>query len=280
MNSEYRETFSVQPKTVLKVFNSIGNITFNSWDHEHIEVEALIKRHWWTCFLKKPGIDVTTGSDFIVKATYPTLLSRIIPIHFRISVPKAVTSAQVKSSTGNVIADDFWGDIAVKTSTGNIRLRKVQGQVRAETGTGGIQAEEVSGDADAGTSTGAIRIHKVKGFVKAGTSTGKIEITSSGGISAAETTTGRIFLEIQAIRNNLDVRSDTGYIEAFLSPGISAQLNVSTVSGRITYGDLPLAISELTKTSLTGKLGNGGKKINFKTSTGSVSLKRMAGEAE
>ena len=41
MNKEYRETFSVKPGTVLKVFNKNGNIDVSSWDRDYIEVEAL-----------------------------------------------------------------------------------------------------------------------------------------------------------------------------------------------------------------------------------------------
>ena len=276
---EYRETFSVKPGTVLKVFNKNGNIVVNSWDRDYVEVEALIQRHLWTVLLKEPTIDVTTGNELVVRTLYSSTLSQAIPVQYRILAPKGVLVAQVETSTGRINVDEVSGDVDAKTSTGDIQIHKVNGLVKAVTSCGKINVNEVSGDADARTSTGGIQLHKVDGFVKAVTSCGNIDITGIGGLSGARTDNGKISVEVPAIRDNLEIRSSNGGITVFLSQGVAAQLEVSTSNGQITYGDLPLTVTESSKKKFTGKLGEGGGRINIKTSNGSINLKKLDGSS-
>ena len=143
---EYRETFSVKPGTVLKVFNKNGNIVVNSWDRDYVEVEALIQRHLWTVLLKAPTIDVTTGNELVVRTLYSSTLSQAIPVQYRIMAPKGVLVAQVETSTGRINVDEVSGDVDAKTSTGDIQIHKVNGLVKAVTSCGKINVNEVSGE--------------------------------------------------------------------------------------------------------------------------------------
>ena len=292
---EYRKNFTVESGTVLKIYHKNGDIVVNSWDRDYIEVVAIKKMRWWTGFLKGPDIDVATGKEFVIRTLYKTVIFRAIPLQYRITVPKGVRVDHVETSTGqlqihevngfvkavtstgNIRVDKVTGDVDAKTATGEIQIHRVDGLVKAVTSTGKINVDEVSGDVDAKTSTGEIQIHKVNGFVKAVTSCGKIEITGVGGVSEARTDTGEISVEVPAIRDNLEIRSSNGSITVFLSPEIAAQLEVSTSNGNITYKDLPLTVTELSKHKLTGRLGEGGGRINIKTSTGSINLKQLAG---
>ena len=296
MNKDkYQETFSVKPGTVLKVFNKNGDIVVSSWERDYIEVVAIKKMLWWTGFLKGPDIDVATGKEFIIRTLYKTVIFRAIPLQYRIKVPKGVRVDHVETSTGQLQIHEVNGFVKAVTSTGNIRVAKVTGDVDAKTSTGEIQiydvngfvkavtstgrinVDKVSGDVDAKTATGEIQIHRVDGFVKAVTSCGGIDITGVGGLSEARTDTGKISLEVPAIRDNLEIRSSNGSITVFLSLDIVAQLEASTSNGNITYQDLPLTVTELSKHKLTGRLGEGGARINIKTSTGSINLKQLAG---
>lgn len=56
-------------------------------------------------------------------------------------------------------------------------------------------------------------------------------------------------------------------------PDIVGELEASTESGQITYGDLVLTVSQDSKHKLTGRIGKGGGSINIKTSTGTINLK-------
>lgn len=42
----YRKTFSVEPGTVLKVYNETGSINVSSWDRDYVEVVAVRHSNW------------------------------------------------------------------------------------------------------------------------------------------------------------------------------------------------------------------------------------------
>jgi hypothetical protein len=277
---EYRKNFTVEPGTVLKVYNRNGDVNVSSWEHDYIEVIAVKKIRWWTRFLKEPDIDVTTGKEFVVRTVYSSAVSEAISVQYRITVPKGVLVKYVETSTGAIKLNKVTGDVDVKTATGQIQIHEVHGSVKAVTSTGAIKLDKVTGDGDAKTSTGDIHIRKVSGFVKAITSMGSINIADIGGLYQARTETGKILAEVPAIKDSLEVRTSTGSITVFFSPDITGELEASTSNGQITNSGLPLKVSEASKTKLTGRLGEearaGGGKINIRTSTGSITMKILS----
>jgi DUF4097 and DUF4098 domain-containing protein YvlB len=263
--NNYQKTFSVEPGTVLKIYNGTGNIDVSSWDRDYVEVDA--HSNFFRNLLKEPGIDVSTGKEFIVRTLGSTNL--------RIIVPKGVLLTHVENSKGKINVENVSGDVDLKTSTGEIEIHGVNGFVKAETNIGKINVENVSGDVNAKTSTGEIEIHGVNGFVRAETNIGKIYITGVSGLYEARTDKGDISVEVPAIRDNLDIRSRYGSITAFFSPNIVAQLEASTSNGTVTYKDLLLTVNQSSRTMMTGRLGEGGGKINITSFMGSISLNKL-----
>jgi DUF4097 and DUF4098 domain-containing protein YvlB len=243
------------------------------------EVVAVKKLRWWTRFFKSPSIDITTDKEFVVRTLYSSAIGKAISIHYRIMVPKGMLVKYIETSTGEINLDQVTGDVDIKASTGAIQISKVIGSVKVVTGTGKIHADQVTWDVDVKASAGDIEIHQVNGFVKAETSSGKIHITAIGGLDGARTDTGKIFVEVPAIRDNLEIKSGTGSITVFLSPDIAGELEAGTSNGKITYIDLPLTVRETSKTKLTGRLGEAARppegRINIKTSTGAITLKKL-----
>jgi DUF4097 and DUF4098 domain-containing protein YvlB len=207
------------------------------------EVVAVKKLRWWTRFFKSPSIDITTDKEFVVRTLYSSAIGKAIPIHYRIMVPRGMLVKYIETSTGEINLDQVTWDVDVKASAGDIE------------------------------------IHQVNGFVKAETSSGKIHITAIGRLDGARTDTGKIFVEVPAIRDNLEIKSGTGSITVFLSPDIAGELEAGTSNGKITYIDLPLTVRETSKTKLTGRLGEAARppegRINIKTSTGAITLKKL-----
>ncbi|BBB93444.1 MAG TPA: DUF4097 family beta strand repeat-containing protein [Methylomusa anaerophila] len=261
----YQETFAVEPGTVLKIYNGTGNIKVSSWDRDYVEVGA--QSNFFNSLLKGPGIDIATGKELVIRTRAGMDLG--------ITVPKGVLITRVENSRGTIKLDNVSGNVDAKASTGEIQIQGVDGLVKAETNMGKISVENVSGDVDAKTSSGEIQIHKVNGFVKAVTNNGKINITGVSGLYEARTERGDISVEVPAIRDNLEIRSNLGSIKAFLSPNLVAQLAASTSTGNVTYQDLPLTVNQSSQTMITGRLGEGGGKINITTSMGSISLNKL-----
>ena len=232
-----RKTFSVEPGTVLKIYNDNGNIDISGWDGNEIEVDIVTKGK--PLFGKAPTVDISTGKEFVIRTLYSSTMSRTVPIDLRIKVPKGVLVADVVGSSGT------------------------------------INVANVSGDVNAKTSTGGIQITKVNGFVKAVTSNGKINITEVKGLIEARNSTQDIHVEVPAFRDNLTISSSAGSITVLLSQNISAQLEASAPSKTVTFTDLPLTLSESSPKKIVGKIGAGGGLINIKTSAGSITLKKL-----
>ncbi len=236
----YHKSFAVEPGTVLQIFGRTGGIDVRSWDRDDLEVVALKYDNWLTRLLPEPSVDVTSGREFVVRTVYSSTLSQAVPVDSQVMVPKTVKVGHL------------------------------------ETATGAINAENVSGDVDAKTSSGMIQIKGVDGFARAETSTGSIDIERVKGVDGAQTATGSISVEVPAVRNNLAIRAKTGSITAFLAPTIAGELEASTSTGKIAYENLPLTVNQSSDKKLVGRLGKDGSKIDIATSTGSISLKRLA----
>jgi hypothetical protein len=260
----YLEKFSVEPGTVLKIYHTKdGDIDVGGWDRDYVEVEAHGN------FAKEPKLEVSTGRELVIRP--------LNGMRLRISVPEGALVEAVETSSGKVNLENLSGNVAVKIATGDMVIRGVKGSVKAGVNMGKINVENVTGDVDAKTSSGDIKIQGVKGFVKAETNMGKINITGISGLTGARTNMGEIAVEVPAIRDNLELNTKSGNITAYLSQQIAAQLEASTTKGTVAYSkDLPLTVDQLSETRLSGRLGEGGAKINIKIkSFGTINLKKL-----
>jgi len=69
-SEEFRQTYSVDPGTVLKVFNQNGAITVTTWDNENVEVYAFKETQYGQDELNKVSIEVSTGNEMTVKSQF------------------------------------------------------------------------------------------------------------------------------------------------------------------------------------------------------------------
>ena len=72
-SEEFRQTYSANPGTVLKVYNQNGAITVTSWDNEQVEVYAFKETQYGQDELDKVNIEVSTGNEMTVKSQFSSL---------------------------------------------------------------------------------------------------------------------------------------------------------------------------------------------------------------
>jgi len=125
----------------------------------------------------------------------------------------------------------------VRTSNGKIELEATHGDTEVEASNGKIEVKDAVGDINAHTSNGAIEIKDVKGFISAHTSNGAIELN--------------------------------------LASDLNVDLEAKTSNGKIKLDDLEVVVKEISKNTLRGKIGKGGKKISCRTSNGRIVLKKL-----
>ncbi len=125
------------------------------------------------------------------------------------------------------------------------------------------------------TVNGGVDAERLGADVEAHTVNGKI-VLSTAGAALAETVNGSIsaVLGKGAWEGKRDFRTVNGSIDLALPADVSADLDASTVNGRIE-SDLPITVhGRFLRRSLHGTLGNGGGELKIGTVNGSITLRR------
>jgi DUF4097 and DUF4098 domain-containing protein YvlB len=183
----------------------------------------------------------TQGKTLVVKAEKPHVRNnRSIMISYNIIVP---------TKTG----------IRCKSSYGEIKLTNIKGDVTAHTSFGDVVAENITGRMQLDTSYGKVDCRKIScADFAANSSFGDIEV---------------VFAD--ACPNDLSAKITTSYggIDADVPINFAGEVVIETGFGKIKT-ELPLMIKgDLSRTRLTGTVGEGNGKLNLKTSFGSVTIR-------
>lgn len=146
-----------------------------------------------------------------------------------------------------------------------------------------VEAEAVSGAvsitglapssrAEVSTTSGKILVTGGRGL-EAGSISGRIDFELDGGVLKAETTSGLIRGTLKGFteRDRVEASSVSGRVALTLPPGISADVDLRSVSGSLEC-EFPLAVEESGKGRLRGVIGDGGGPIAVDTVSGSISL--------
>lgn len=252
----FDETYEVSSGTRFEIRNRNGSVNIQGWDRSQIKVHATKKTRRGGK-LENVEIQVSPGADFIIE-TIHLVKNPHVSVSYDIRVPV------------NVVVK------LVRTSNGKIELEGTHGDTEVETSNGKIEVKDAVGDIDAHTSNGAIQIEDVKGFVSAHTSNGAIEVEGAAAVVELETSNGAIEAEVPAIGNNgLRIRTSNGAIELNLASDLNVDLEARTSNGNIKLDDLEVVVKEISKNTLRGKIGNGGKRISCRTSNGRIVLKKL-----
>jgi DUF4097 and DUF4098 domain-containing protein YvlB len=252
----FDETYEVSSGTRFEIRNLNGSVNIQGWDRSQIRVHATKKTHLGGK-LENVKIHVSQGADFKIETIHLVKNPRV-SVSYDLRVPM------------NVVVK------LVRTSNGKIELEATHGDTEVETSNGKIEVKDAVGDIDAHTSNGAIEIKDVMGFVSAHTSNGAINVDGAAGVVELETSNGAIETEVLAIgENGLRVHTSSGAIELSLASDLNVDLEARTSNGIIKLDDLEVVVKEISKNTLRGKIGKGGKKILCRTSNGRIVLKKL-----
>ncbi|MGH3844978.1 MAG: DUF4097 family beta strand repeat-containing protein [Pseudonocardiaceae bacterium] len=146
------------------------------------------------------------------------------------------------TGSGQVRAQRCTGAAEVRTGSGDVRLGTVLGRLRVRTGSGQVEVTNVEGVAGAGsvqTGSGDVRLGAVKQDVNARTGSGDLTV-------------------VDAWAGGLELTTGSGQLRVGIHPGVLAELDVSSGSGR-ARSDLPVS----------GPPTEGGAALRVRARTGS-----------
>ena len=129
---------------------------------------------------------------------------------------------------------------------------------------------------DLETVNGNLEMTGINSEVRAETVNGSIEARSNGGPVRAKSVNGSITIGMDNVSSSADLSYETvnGSIELQLPSNFGAQLELSTVNGRVNT-DFPVTVvGTLSPRKLRGSIGNGAARLRATTVNGSISLVR------
>jgi DUF4097 and DUF4098 domain-containing protein YvlB len=159
------------------------------------------------------------------------------------------SKVSVENQVGDFSATGRLGECEFKSSTGNARLERT-GALRLRTSAGNVTAEDIAGDAEIHTSSGRVRVGVVEGSLvvknsngetEIGSATGDVEVrAANGGISLdragasvdAKTSNGSIRLG-EVARGSVSLATSMGDLAVGIAAGTAAWLDVNTGFGQV-----------------------------------------------
>ncbi|HUP86679.1 MAG TPA: DUF4097 family beta strand repeat-containing protein [Acidimicrobiales bacterium] len=213
--------------------------------------------------LRGPPVGVDVHDGVLVVEHQPLrsitrLLSGEMGVRANVSVivPEG-TETRVRTVSGDV----FVGGIRSVTS-----LTTVSGRITATGLDGEVGLRTVSGDIDVQGVDGTVRANAVSG-----------DVTISGGAPAevtARAVSGELTLDFDEVPDAVECTTVSGDVAVRLPADADVDLEAVTVSGRLESGYPDVLDSS--KRRLSGRIGEGGRRLSVRTTSGDVTVLRRA----
>jgi DUF4097 and DUF4098 domain-containing protein YvlB len=161
----------------------------------------------------------------------------------------------------------------VKTGSGDVVANNITGDFKAGTGSGDVVAQKVAGKLDVDTGSGDVIVKHLEGILKAGTGSG--DVSAEGAIPSFSVDTGSGDVQIDS-SVQIDAKSDadtgSGDVDILLPGSSSFQLKASTGSGAIRLNFLEAGVVNA-EDSLEMPVNGSGPLLRIRTGSGDVSVR-------
>ncbi|MDP8203318.1 MAG: DUF4097 family beta strand repeat-containing protein [Candidatus Tenebribacter mawsonii] len=268
---EIRKTFEINDKTGLVINNINGTVNITGWDKNFVDVVVTKKTTHGSKALDKVEVIMIQKDDIILETKHLTKNPKVTVI-YEIIVPKKLLIKNIHSSNGSINITNAGDTDIVRTSNGSINIINCTGKITANTSNGSITAEDIKGSVIAHTSNGRIKLDNIDGLTSAVTSNGSIQIFNSLHIGTVRTSNGSIKAHVINMNNDIDINSSNGSITVYLANTLDADIKAKTSNGKIKLHDFPITVNDISKTRISGLIGNGGNLINLKTSNSNIHI--------
>lgn len=260
-------TTTDMPDIDLSTFD--GSIEIRPWDKSEvlvvIEKRARDKADADT-------IDVhadQTGNHISVEARVPDRQHRFgLSFHTGSRSARLIVSAP---ATANVVA---------KSGDGSIDIERITGRVELRSGDGSIRGSDLHGDLRAHSGDGSIKLEGMNGALDVDTGDGRI--SASGTFTSLRARSGDGGVTIHADKGSApasdwDIVTGDGSVTLEVTDGFSGQLDAHTGDGGIRLRDVTVSnvVGEMSKHTVRGTMGSGGKAVRLRTGDGSITVRRF-----
>lgn len=119
---------------------------------------------------------------------------------------------------------------------------------------------------------GTITITRIKGDIRSETVNGKINIYNCTGKLDLDGVNGTIVCNVDTLLAGINISIVNGDVKVGGLKGIDADVNASTIHGKVKFKDVTFNYINTDKRNLNGTLGKGGNLIRVESTNGSISF--------
>ncbi|MGE5243478.1 MAG: DUF4097 family beta strand repeat-containing protein [Betaproteobacteria bacterium] len=261
---EKRFNVAGTPDVSLSTFD--GSIEVRPWDRPEVvvtlerharskeaadalEVQASQSGNQVTVAVRKPrggGIELGWGNN--------------ARVNLIVQMPEAGT-LEASSGDGSILVERITGRCDLRSGDGSIVAHDLTGGVKAHTGDGSITLTNASGAVDVDSGDGSVAVDGRLTGVRVRTGDGSVKVQASAG---------------SATTDDWDIVTGDGSVALALPDGFSGTLDAHTGDGRVELNGIAVTgvTGEISKKSVRGTLGAGGRQVRVRTGDGSITLRR------
>ena len=168
------------------------------------------------------------------------------------------------------------GNVVARSGDGSIKVERVHGRLELRTGDGSIHATDVAGQLTLTTGDGSVTVDGAEGALELETGDGGVTVTGKLDVVKAHTGDGSITLRLEpgtVMRDDWSISTGDGGVAIYLPKDFGAELDAHTGDGSI-QNDLQVTTGgEVSRRTVRGRLGEGGRVLKIRTGDGGIRLK-------
>jgi DUF4097 and DUF4098 domain-containing protein YvlB len=258
--------FTTKGTPTVRVATFDGTIEIRSWDSPDVLIE-IEKRGPTKEALEALEVKVDQSGD---------------TIELEVKKPRSETfhgfSFHQSPSARLVVSLPRRSDIRARSGDGSIRIERVNGRIELHTGDGTIRGNEVGGQISMNTGDGSIAVDGAEGRLDVDTGDGAVNVTGKLSGLRAHTGDGSIVFRAEpgtSMNDDWEITTGDGGVSLYLPSDFSAEIDAHTGDGSIR-NDLTVKSAvggEVSRRTVRGRLGEGGRRLRVRTGDGSIYLR-------
>jgi lia operon protein LiaG len=247
--------------------------TFGDEDHDHDGEGERRKQEGKQVTIAGTGGGTAAHADLRIGVP----MGRRLDLHLavgKVSVTNVNGDLSIDLSSGPVTTSATRGELQINVGSGTVQVTKATGELSVDTGSGSVTASELRGESlSIETGSGEVTATNLRSNqLSIDTGSGNIEVT---GLTAPqvslETGSGSVVADLSGEVWNVDVQTGSGDVTLKVPPTLAAEVDIETSSGDIET-DFEVAVTRHARDHMTGRIGEGGGKIDIETGSGGIRL--------
>jgi lia operon protein LiaG len=191
-----------------------------------------------------------------------------------VSVTNVNGDLHINAASAPVTASATRGELDIDVGSGTVQVTQSRGDLSVDTGSGGVTASDIRGESvSIQTGSGDVTATNLNSNqLSIDTGSGNIQVTGVTAPQVAlQTGSGSVTADLKGEVWDVNVQTGSGDVTLKVPPTLAAEVDIETSSGDIET-DFEVAVTRHARDHMTGRIGEGGGKIDIETGSGGIKL--------